>query len=384
MLKFWHTHYSIEDLNIGFIYTNSKNLSLHHTIANGYATIHNSTRKDCYESISLRSVHSKRFKEIERLSPRFIGHFLAAAEKTKLKENIIIDIDRITRDLISDGVIENPDQDIDHIDTGEIIDFEQNEEDIQNLLNSFVIENLHPFYPQKRSIGRVRTAFYVFFKKQFPDAFEHSGIKAQMVILASDNQQAFIDTLNEAKKTYQEEVGRRAREIEVNDSWEIKKSINYSESFDQKEILKCIVEPFYERNDASRPEKDFVDYLENNTNVQWWFKNGDRDKTFFAVPYEEDGDIIPFYVDWIVKYNNGTIGLYDTKGDLTAQVAQSKAKGFYKYIQEENEKGKRLFGGILYEKDGSFWLNNKEELRFEAGNPPGNDWSILPREPQSN
>ncbi len=374
-------HYSVEDLNVGFIYTNSSNLSVHHTIANGYTTIHNSTRKESYKEISLRSVHSKRFKEVERLSPRFIYHFLAAAEKTNLKKNISIDIDKITRDLISDGIIENPDQDVDHIETGNVITFRQNEEDIQHLLDSFVTENLHPFYEQKRSIGRVKNAFYNFFKKEFPNEFEYNSIKAQMIVLANVNQQVFIDTLNEAKETYKEEVGRRARETEVDEVWEIKESINWHESFTQREVSRCIVEPFYESKNATRPEKIFADYLEMNKNVEWWFKNGDRDKTYFAVPYKEGDDTRPFYVDWIVKYKNGTIGLYDTKGDLTAQAGKSKAAGLWKYIKEENEKGKTLFGGILYEKDGSFWLNNNEEFTFDGGNPPGVGWKILPNEP---
>jgi type III restriction enzyme len=202
-----------------------------------------------------------------------------------------------------------------------------------------------------------------------------------MIVLSSQNQQAFIDILNEAKRTYQEEVERIAKQIETDENWEIKKSINYSESFNEKDVEKCIVEPFFENEKATAPEKKFVEYLENNSNVEWWFKNGDRDKTFFAAPYNDDTDTKPFYVDFIVNYKNGTIGLYDTKGELTAQAAKSKAEGLYLYIQQENDKGKNLFGGILFEKDGSFWLNNNEEFSFSTSDPPGDGWEILQSEP---
>jgi len=374
-------HYDNDDLNVGFIYTNSSDLSIHKSIAGSYASIHNSSRKETYEDISLSSVHSKRIREKDRLNRKFINHFLTAAEKLKLKDNIKVDIEETTRKMISDGKITNPDQDSDHIDTGDVIAFPQNEKDIQHYLDTLVRENLEPYFPQKRSIGKVKTSFYEFFKKEFPDKFEYNGIKAQMIVLDTQNQQAFIDTLNEAKRTYKEEVERIAKQIETDDNWEIKKSINYTETFNEKDVEKCIVAPFFESERATDPEKKFVDYLENNSNVNWWFKNGDRDKTFFAVPYKDGDDTKLFYVDFIVYYKNGTIGLFDTKGDLTAQAAKSKAEGLYQYIQKENEKEKQLFGGILYEKDGSFWLNNNEEFSFSTSDPPGEEWEILPSEP---
>ena len=374
-------HYDNDDLNVGFIYTNSSDLSIHKSIAGSYASIHNSSRKGTYEDISLSSVHSKRIREKDRLNRKFINHFLTSAEKLKLKDNIKIDVEETTRKMISDGKITNPDQDSDHIDTGNVIAFPQNEKDIQHYLDTFVRENLEPYFPQKRSIGKVKTSFYEFFKKEFPDKFEYNGIKAQMIVLETQNQQSFIDVLNEAKKTYKEEVERIAKQIETDDNWEIKKSINYTETFNEKDVEKCIVAPFFESERATDPEKKFVDYLENNSNVDWWFKNGDRDKTFFAVPYKDGDDTKLFYVDFIVYYKNGTIGLFDTKGDLTAQAANSKAEGLYQYIQKENEKEKQLFGGILYEKDGSFWLNNNEEFSFSTSDPPGEEWEILPSEP---
>ena len=87
--------------------------------------------------------------------------------------------------------------------------------------------------------------------------------------------------------------------------------------------------------------------LDNRDNtVEWWFKNGDKDKTFFAVCYN-NGEVKPFYVDFIVKLKDGRIGLFDTKAGLTKQVAGPKIDGLYKYIQIQNKKGKKLFGGIV-------------------------------------
>ena len=48
-----------------------------------------------------------------------------------------------------------------------------------------------------------------------------------------------------------------------------------------------------------------------------------------------DNNDVPFYVDWIVKYKDESIGLFDTKGGLTAETAGLRATGLAKYIKEQ-------------------------------------------------
>jgi type III restriction enzyme len=112
------------------------------------------------------------------------------------------------------------------------------------------------------------------------------------------------------------------------------------------------MEPFFIEANASTPEKRFIEYLESKEKeIEWWFKNGDNGGNYFAVPYKKNELELPFYVDWIVKYKNGKIGLFDTKAGITAETAKEKAEGLAKYIKEENKKGKKLFGGIVIERD---------------------------------
>lgn len=101
---------------------------------------------------------------------------------------------------------------------------------------------------------------------------------------------------------------------------------------------------------GKKNELAFIGFLEKSDKVDWWFKNGDRDATFFAVPYD-NGEKKPFYIDFIVKLKDGKIGLFDTKAELTKQVAGPKIDGLYEYIQNENKKGKNLFGGIVTNTD---------------------------------
>ena len=83
--------------------------------------------------------------------------------------------------------------------------------------------------------------------------------------------------------------------------------------------------------------------------MEWWFKNGDRDATFFAVPYG-NGEEKLFYVDFIVKFKDGRVGLFDPHGAHLSDF-KAKADGLYQYIQGENKKGKNLFGGIVANTD---------------------------------
>ena len=110
------------------------------------------------------------------------------------------------------------------------------------------------------------------------------------------------------------------------------------------------MQPFY-CNETSAIEMAFIDFLEKQSRIHWWFKNGDRDAVFFAVPYQENGDKKPFYVDFIVQRKDGSTGLFDTKSGLTRQVAGTKIDGLNAYIKEHNKKGKNLFGGIVTNTD---------------------------------
>jgi len=85
-----------------------------------------------------------------------------------------------------------------------------------------------------------------------------------------------------------------------------------------------------------------------------------RSGVYFAVPYKKNDLELPFYVDWIVKYKDGRIGLFDTKAGITTETAKEKAEGLAKYINEENKKGKKLFGGIVILRNNSWRLNNDE------------------------
>lgn len=378
-------HYDHDELNTGIVYTNLSDISIQEDIAGSYLTINESKRKKLYEDISLKSVHLKRFREETRLSPQFIIDFLNAAKELDLSKNIDVNIDTIKAQLISDGIITNPDKPFEHIKdqtsiidehSAEKVEIIQTEREIQIRIDLFVRDQLHPFAPESRSIGRVKDSIYRFFRDNFPTKFEYNGVNAQMVVLHPTNQQKFIDVINKAKENYQQNIGKGKKEIIVDEKWEIPVSISYNNNYTSRPVKLSIIEPFYEYNNASTPEKLFVDYLESKKNeIEWWFKNGQRDGTFFAIPYIENGEDEVFYIDWIIKYKDGRLGLFDTKEGITAKTAKYKAEGLAKYIKEQNKKGKNLFGGIVIKLENSWRYNDKEVYQYDVND--FSEWGFL-------
>jgi len=381
-------HYDVEDLNIGYIYTNLGDISIHQDIADGYATIFHSRRKDIYQNIELTSCHSKRQRERTRLSPLFLKHFKEAADELDLKNMITKDIKDITQKLISDGIVETIDEEFDHLKpieidmfethSGSVVQKKLNEVEVQKKFDNFIIESLAPLYPESRSVGRLKESIYRFFTGEFLMEFQYGGLNSQLVVLNPLNYQKFIDVINKAKQTYLEEVEKIEKELVIDESWEVPTSLNFSGDFEKKPETLSILEPFYQSKSASNPEKNFVEFLNKKTDeIEWWYKNGERDGRFFAVTYEINGEQSPFYVDWIIKYKNGKIGLFDTKAGITARDAKERAEGLAKYIKSENQNDKNLFGGIVIEKDGSFWYSDQEVYQYDEKSLSELGWKIL-------
>ena len=382
-------HYDNDDLNVGYVYTNLSDISIHQDIADGYATVFHSRRNnDIYEDLELLSCHSLRQRERTRLTPNFVKFFLEAANELDLKNKISTDIDQISNQLISDGIVTNPDEEFEHLQenqtdtfdahTGDTVERTLDEEEIQILFDQLSIDALSPIYPDERSVKRVNKSIYEFFKNEFPMQFDYAGLKEQMIVLANENNQHFKDAVNLAKEKYLTDVEKRAKELAFDENWKIPKSINYSDEYIQKVFSLSIMQPFYEKNGASIVEKNFAKFLNNKSHeVEWWFKNGEKDGTFFAVPRKDGDDDVPFYVDWIVKYKDGKIGLFDTKGGITAETAGPRAIGLVKYIKEQNANGKILFGGIVIEKEESFWINSNETYEYNENDLLGSGWIIF-------
>ncbi len=380
-------HYTSDALNVGYVYTNMPTFSIQGEESFGYIVTQSAKRKDIYGNIDLPSVHSKRHREETRLSPHFISCFLTAAQELKLKDNIKLDIKEVSKTLISDVKVE----DIDKAKSGKIkesaagyitdkgdqVSLVQQEIEIQHTFELLLIECLKPLYPEPRSIDKMKQAIYSYFRITYPLQYAYGDQRIQRIVLHESNSQIFTNIINKAKELYLATVGKGKSELIPDGNWNIPERLIYPDNYNTLQVKLSLVEPFYQKNDASQVEKDFTNYLESKTDeIEWWHKNGENDAKHFAIPYDDKGTNRAFYVDWIVKYKNGKIGLFDTKSGITAETAKSKAEGLYQYIKEQNTKGKNLFGGIVIMKDGSWRYNDNEIYEFNKNDL--RSWKFLP------
>lgn len=380
-----HRHYKNPELNIGYVFTSLSDIGIAEDIAKEYITVFEGKRREDYENIDLTSYHSKRFREETRLSSDFVPIFFQAADELKLKDKISLKHSIVDTKLIASGKISDVDKETKSIEKKGTLDIPKNEVELQNAFDYFARENLAPFAPELRSIKRINDSLYRFFDKNFKMGVD-DWPKVQAIVLAEENRQAVIDTINRAKELYQEAVGKGKHEVVQNDEpWNVPEIINYNLNFAEKDYKRSIIQPYYAKTkgtdnlslfeEDSDVEVAFIEYLEKAKQVKWWFKNGKQDGSYFAVPYVENGQEKPFYLDFIVMLKDGRIGLFDTKGGIYAKTAKERAEGLAEYIASENKQGKKLFGGIVLKDKNSWRYNDSKKYSYDPNNLK--DWKFL-------
>ncbi|MFH1048925.1 MAG: DEAD/DEAH box helicase family protein [Patescibacteria group bacterium] len=338
-------YYKEEILNYAYIYTNINDIVIDKDVAPGYVSFLTSKRQADYKDINLLSCYSKRHREKTRLSPLFIEMFLAIAKKHNLKSKINKKVKKVDIKIISDFRA----TDIDTLAGLKIFGDKAitvSSFDLQKLFDYFVRNNLQPFYPEDRSVNRVKESIYKFFEKELKMHYSEKWEEIVRIILDEKNSQQFINVLDKAKIEYQDEVVKKEKELVSSENWNVPEFLTFGGDYIEENKKRAVMKPFYARY-LSGLEKSFTDFLDKSEKVEWWFKNGDRDAVFFAVPYDNQ---TPFYVDFIVKFKDGKIGLFDPHGTQFADFG-TKSDGLQKYIKDENKKGKKLFGGIVSNTD---------------------------------
>lgn len=363
------------ELNKGFVFTNLSNIRITEAYAKDYVTIFESKRRSkIYKDISLNSVYLKRQRERTRLSGEFVKIFTDIASQKNLTGKITLEPSKIANPVIADGRIVNIDK------TGEVehkgtIKVKLTDKELQDRFNDFIRANCTPFAPFDSS-DRMKTALYNFFNREFK--FEKFDPKVQEIVLGLENVQALVDTINLAKEQYRMKVVQplsEKREVQSVPRWEVPVIITYNSKYKRKEYEKSIMKPLYVRKPSS-PEKRFMELLEKSDKVKWWFKNGENEVKYFAVQYEdENGFDRAFYVDFIVFFKDGRIGLFDTKSGITAKNAGPRAEGLQKHIKSENKKGKRLWGGIVIYVNGTWRYNDEDKYHYDPNDL--SSWKIL-------
>ena len=393
-------HYPNPLLNQGYVFTNlSKNQIEIVQDDMSYITMNKARRIENYLPVNLDSTY---------INTRIVRNRLGAKFRTALYEIAELNWE-LKREIGSDHFFETNKQllkkrfintDINTIEivipenvllTGEVetqlvtetARFAKTPSELARLFRDFCRSLTAP-YAAVDSTPVLEGAMKYFFEDYF-GIIEYDAIK---IMLFNDNQPIFIELIEKAKERYQEmqeEKANKATKDIQNYKWEVPVERIYNELYDEKEnVEKHALEPFYEYKRASSPEVRFAAYLEEQKeNLHWWYKNGEKAKEHFAVPYEDYlGKQSLFYVDFVILNKTGITCLFDTKtaGSDPAN-AHLKHNALIDFIAVRNEKGYKTIGGIIIPKDNNgpltWWYcknkitNTKDTCGWDRFDPVG-------------
>jgi len=252
------------------------------------------------------------------------------------------------------------------------------------LFEQIIKNNLGSFKNIKRSVPKVKTAIYSWFRKYLgAKEWPEEAILVQMIFLHNGNRkqlEAILTDAIEAYKTIREkEIKKKVEESEQWYEFDVAQKSFFNKHADELAGgKKYIYEPCYLSAERSDPERQFEQFLnENAEKIVWWWKNGENKKDYFGIKYEyPTGVIHTFYPDYLVQFTDRRIGIFETKdaGDRDGTTyTKAKAEKLQEYIKEQNKEGKKLFGGIVIEKNGRWKINQKEKYNWSKCEK--NDWS---------
>jgi len=243
-----------------------------------------------------------------------------------------------------------------------------------------------------RSAGVFRGSLRLWLQLALPDVAAESGrYKIFLKDLAKEANSKFRPAVTAALKDYApirkkfvEE--RRKREAErPPEVFALKRTYDYSEQYEvfEKSATLSAVQPFLlpQTYGGRDNEVAFISYLEQQKKkIDWWFKNGNEGKDYFGLKYfnTRDQSLALFYPDWIVKFKDGRIGIFDTKKGNTAADPEGREKGLYEKIASMNKAAKktRFVGGLVVLSGGVWHFHTGKNYVYQAGDL-GSGWAHL-------
>lgn len=393
-------HYDNDILNTSYVYTNIKSIDVKKETYNpNIIKSLKSERREIYQDMRLRSYYKHRvnFDDItsavydvfDKVFCEFIGadknkliqDFYSNIENMKNKGIVMDDfdnMDKIIHDEKIDSAIIDKTKEVEIINKGININYAEN--DLQAIFEEMIRDNLQGFAPV-RSIPTVKEAIYKTMNKYLNlKKIKNGVIYIQNVIVRNFTifSQLINKVVDEYKPVHQQIVETKNPE-KYNDEWEILKNRNYNpETTQQYKSNISLYQPLYIPkidDKTNKLETDFIDYLDNHEDkISWFWQNGSEQmESNFGIK-KPDG--YTFQPDFIIKFKDGKIGIFDTKAiNYNQEDTKIKAEALQQYINEERNKGKDIFGGIIVENKPHFMINQKE--KYLPFNTSQSDWEYF-------
>lgn len=376
-------HYSNDELNDAYVYTNLDKLQIaQDKDSQSFFQIHPAYRKTNYHKVELPSTYLSRIDygdltlSFRRLmieeANKYFGiteNDLGQAAKKKAGLKLEFKPAELTQPIISDSVlvdIDDPESTI-----GPLVHFSVPEDDLKNKFVYFAKARSLPYAPV-RSHTKIQQAIYDWFDN-YLGYKDISRIEIQRIVVCSENnQKIFREIIETAKERFKsvKQQEKQAKQAEKAVIWDVPVTQYFNELYAPVDTPSFAQEPAFLQKARSIPEKEFEAEIDKSKQVDWWYKNGTNKEAYFAVSYVDPtkGVKRSFYPDFIIRFKDGTVGIYDTKSGITAESKETEAKSDALYAYLQNLKGKNIkaVGGIIVAKPSGLFIYEADHYTHDT------------------
>ncbi len=397
-------HYPNEALNYGYVYTNlNKDLITILPEEADYITENRANRKnEIYTTIALKSNYIQNDIKRNRIGLHFREALFQAAEqlfhikpkdegspqtpylsnKTEMERGgICMDVHNVEIAIPTDVKLDVTQ--VGATRAAHVEHFAKTPYPLEQLFIRYCVASCGD-YQKDASWERIKYHTQLLFEEYF------SIFSTDVYKIALNNEKRFNDLYNMAREIYGGIMNSKAptKVVTVKDleyPWDVPEFKIYSDKYIPYQARVHAMDPLFARNRGkdllfdSANEHRFIDLLiESEQYIQWWYKNGSSSKDDFAISYlKKDGSQSLFYVDMVVMFKSGVLGLFDPKTIESDPESMLKHNLLIDYIDGLNQNGKKAIGGIIIEHKGSWRYctnritNDKDLTGWEFFNPAG-------------
>jgi type III restriction enzyme len=402
-------HYANDILNNGYIFTNIHSIIVKKEEYNPNTIKHiKSTRKKNYKNVELPSYYKSR-ADYGDVTSSFIPLFCETARQyfnfkdtsiildnreSMMQKGLELEINKLVESVVlnlevSSAGLDALEGDLPGLET---MDLRLSGNDTQSAFNRFLEEQMGTFTNVKRSLPIMKSALYAFFKKYLEDGKgRQDATWLQRTVLHSKNRNhfetIFADAIHRFSIEKEIEVKKRVESGEQNYIFEVPPEIYINDYLEEVvDHKKYIMESCYLNKDRSKPEKTFENLLDSDSKIEWWFKNGINKIEYLGLKYEyPQNKIKTFYPDYLVKYVDGTVAVYETKSDGDDEIfgglnvkTAAKAQALSIWREALEKQGRKIKTGIVIVKKNSILINSKPRYKYlDAMDGNWGDWETF-------
>lgn len=275
--------------------------------------------------------------------------------------NLDIKVDDVVMEETNIGVTSaNEERNI----SGDLAKVTMAENDIQAQYNDLIRSNLSGLaYVRSKSPinSAIMDAFGIFY-----NVFGRKEKVTSIMKIVVNNKNIFAEILSESTQEFREMISKEAYKKGEHYDFKIEESRPYSIETHTELVpsIKSLYKPLYvlkdnQGNPDNQLEKDFLNYLDSQNVVEWYWENGtELMRVNFGISY--NNGMNTFQPDFIVKFKNDSVGILDTKPvDHRVEDTTVKANALYDYLVNINTNrglAPKIIGGIVVKVGTQFYV----------------------------